>query len=267
MTEPKTSQAVVETHEANLPAPVARRGIDEYTWRALMTSVYPGAKSESVIMVWDYCKARHLDPLKKVVHIVPMQVTDAKTGNKEWRDVVMPGIAELRTTATRTGVYAGQDEPEFGPQKTHLTVAAPEWCKVTVYRIVQDMRVSFAHTAFFAEECATKDGGNSLNKMWTKRPRGQIAKCAEAGALRKAFPEELGGEYAAEEMEGKEFIEGSAARVDDPSESAERATQGTTQNLKQRIKDIQERGKKPEAPAPEVPVEDPAPGHPGTSEK
>ena len=252
MTEP---QAVVETREPNLPAPVARRGIDEYTWRALMTSVYPGAKSESVIMVWDYCKARHLDPLKKVVHIVPMQVTDAKTGNKEWRDVVMPGIAELRTTATRTGVYAGQDDPEFGPMITHLGVTVPEWCKVTVYRIVQGERVPFPHLAFFAEECATKDGGSALNKMWTKRPRGQIAKCGEAGALRKAFPEELGGEYTAEEMDGKEFIEGSAARVDDPSESAERATQGTTQNLKQRIKDIQERGKKPEGHDPKTTVD------------
>jgi hypothetical protein len=39
--------------------------------------------------------------------------------------------------------------------------------------------------------------------MWTKRPYGQIAKCAEAQALRKAFPEMTGSQPTADEMEGK----------------------------------------------------------------
>jgi hypothetical protein len=41
-----------------LPAAVARRGITEAQWRTLMNSLYPGAKGESVLLVWDYCKAR-----------------------------------------------------------------------------------------------------------------------------------------------------------------------------------------------------------------
>jgi len=41
--------------------------------------------------------------------------------------------------------------------------------------------------------------------MWAKRPRGQLEKCAEAAALRRAFPEEIGNEYAAEEVEGQAF--------------------------------------------------------------
>jgi hypothetical protein len=37
--------------------------------------------------------------------------------------------------------------------------------------------------------------------MWETRPRGQIDKCAEAAALRCAFPEECGGEFIPEEVQ------------------------------------------------------------------
>ncbi|WP_201283357.1 recombinase RecT, partial [Klebsiella pneumoniae] len=40
------------------------------------------------------------------------------------------------------------------------------------------------------------------NAMWKKRPYGQLAKCAEAQALRKAWPE-IGQQPTADEMEGK----------------------------------------------------------------
>ena len=40
--------------------------------RVLQTSLYPGASDASVRMVLSYCKAAHLDPMQKPVHIVPM---------------------------------------------------------------------------------------------------------------------------------------------------------------------------------------------------
>lgn len=187
---------------AAMPDGARERGIAPAVWATLTTSIYVGAAPDSVLAVWDYCHARRLDPLKRPAHIVPMRVT--VDGRDVWRDVIMPGIYELRTTAMRTGEYVGQDDPEFGPAGPvqGLSGAAPEWCRVTVYRWQHGERRAYPHIAYFAEECARKSGGE-VNSMWTRRPRGQLAKVAEAGALRKAFPEELGGVQAAEELEGK----------------------------------------------------------------
>ena len=197
--------------ESKLPSPVERRGIDEFTWRALVSSVFPGAKSESILMAVDYCRARKLDVLKKPVHIVPMQVKDAKTGEYGWRDVIMPGISELRTTAARTGEYVGHSEPAYGPEIEHKGVKAPEWCQVTVYRMINSVRAEFPHREYFKEVVATKKDG-AVNSMWTRRPIGQLTKCTIAGGLRDGFPEELGGVHTADEMEGR-IIDGGEADV------------------------------------------------------
>lgn len=189
----------MNTLPANIQTALTERSIDTAVWTTLQNSVFPGAKDESILLAVDYCKARKLDILKKPCHIVPMSVTDAKTGNKNWRDVIMPGIYEQRITAFRTGQMAGQDEPVFGDTVTFRGIEAPEWCRVTVYRFINNERCAFSHTEYFCEACATTKDGKP-NSMWSKRPRGQLAKCAEAGALRKAFPDELGGVITADEV-------------------------------------------------------------------
>ena len=184
------------------------KGIDVATWSALKNSIYPGAKDESVMMALDYCRARQLDPLLKPVHLVPMSVKDSRTGKSEWRDVVMPGIGLYRIQADRSGDYAGALEPEFGPDVTQtltgVEVTFPQWCKYTVFkRMPSGEIVEFSAKEYWIENYAT--GGRdttSPNAMWKKRPYGQLAKCAEAQALRKAWPE-IGQQPTAEEMEGK----------------------------------------------------------------
>lgn len=172
-----------------------RFGVDRATWKVVVEAVWPEAQSiESIAMALAYCKARGLDPLKRVVHIVPVWSSKAKC----MVDTVWPGIGELRTTAFRTKGYAGQDPAQYGPDITKnwngIEVTFPEWCQVTVYRMVQGQRCQFAgHPVYWLEEFASKKD-NSPNSMWVKRPRGQITKVAEACALRLAFPEELGDE-------------------------------------------------------------------------
>lgn len=203
----------MNTLPANIQTALTERNIDTTVWTTLQNSVFPGAKDESILLAVDYCKARKLDILKKPCHIVPMSVTDAKTGNKNWRDVIMPGIYEQRITAFRTGQMAGQDEPVFGDTVTFRGIEAPEWCRVTVYRFINNERCAFSHTEYFSEACATTKEGKP-NSMWSKRPRGQLAKCAEAGALRKAFPDELGGVITADEVNEEPINQHSATTPD-----------------------------------------------------
>lgn len=199
---------------------------------ALKTSLYPGATDESVDMVLAYCKAGGLDPMTKPVHVVPMWVPEKKQGNRVispagMRDVIMPGIELYRTKAHRTGEYAGQDEATFGPTIEEvlggISVRYPEWCSVAVYRLVNGNPVRYSAKAYWLESYATqKRDSDAPNAMWKKRPFGQLEKCAEALALRKAFPEAVGAQPTAEEMEGR-VIEGEASSVrQEPQQKLER---------------------------------------------
>lgn len=180
-------------------------------FKALKSSVFPGAKDESVLMVIDYCKAKNLDPLSKVVHLVPMYIEDKQTGIKGMRDVVMEGIDSHRVKASRTGKHIGTSEPEFGEIITKklgsMTISFPFYAKIVVKKLLDDGTVAeFVGKEFWLENYATKGRDDETpNKMWAKRTFSQLAKCAEAQGLRRAFPE-LCAHPTAEEMEGK-YIE------------------------------------------------------------
>lgn len=203
---------------SNLPAlAMAEKDLIE----TLGNSLYPGADHNSIRMVISYCKASELDPMQKPVHIVP--IWDSKLGRM--RDVVMPGIGLYRTQAARSGQYAGVSEPEFGPDVTEniggTPITFPSWCKVAVKRALPNGQiVEFFATERWKENYAAKGGKEKSiapNAMWTKRPYGQLAKCAEAQALRKAFPE-FGSQPTAEEMEGKEVYDERSVKQMGPAE-------------------------------------------------
>ena len=211
-----------------LPAPAAaltELGLDVGTWKVLTESIFPSAKTpEGVLLAVRYCQARKLDIMRRPVHVVPMW---SKALGREV-ETVWPGIAEVQTTAARTGQWAGMDAPRFGPDKTRtfrgrvrgeegwqdiaVTLTFPAWCEVTVYRVVQGTRCPFTETVWWEETYSRAGGARSEvpTDMWVKRPHGQLLKCAKAASLRAAFPEEA--DYTAEEMEGK-VIEADALPV------------------------------------------------------
>jgi len=220
-TTPPPGMAVARLAPSRLP--IVKGVAEEFDvtadqWRVLVDQIFPNARSvEAIGMALSYCRARKLDIYKRPVHIVPMW----SSALGKMVETVWPGIAEIRTTAHRTGNYAGIDPVKWGPitkrsffttvenedrstRQIETVVEYPEYAEVTVYRMVEGQRMAFTAQVFWDEAYATA-GRDTLmpNAMWMKRPRGQLDKCGEAAALRKAFPEELGNTYAAEEMEGR----------------------------------------------------------------
>jgi phage recombination protein Bet len=185
------------------PAIEERFGVDRASWKALVDAIFPNASStDSVILALSYCRARKLDPFKRNVHIVP--IWSKELGRMV--DTIWPGIGELRTTAFRTGEYAGRDDADFGPEVTMKLggkeFTFPQWCKVTVRRVVRGQAVAFCGPkVYWLETYATAKRDTDMpNEMWATRTYGQIEKCAEAAALRAAFPEEIGSDITADEV-------------------------------------------------------------------
>ncbi len=253
-----------------------RFGIDEEAWRALVEAIFPNAQSVgSIVLVLAYCKARNLDVFKRNVHIVPIWDKD----QRKYVDTIWPGIGELRTTAFRTRQYAGRDATVFGQDMTSewgsgreaLKVVHPEWAQVTVYRMIEGQRVAFAGPPVFWLEnfAATREG--SPNSMWVKRPRGQIDKCAEAAALRAAFPEELGDTPTSDEAPviyqngnqplgaGPGMETSLQAGIAGCKDRMRKAVESVTKDAPPVEGELVEPGEPVDWPAPEPPVEGPEP--------
>lgn len=215
---------VVQPPRLPMPSEVAPLGFDEGQWKALVDAVFPSAKTvDGVLLAITYCKERGLDIFKRPVHVVPMWNSAL---NREV-ETVWPGIADYRTTASRTGQWAGNDECLFGPtlregfkekanrgkgENAYVAQAKcapfdfPEWAQVTVYKFMAGQRVAFVGPKVYFKEIFSGDKGLRVpNARWRQAPWQMLEKCAEAAALRRAFPEELGNDYTAEEMSGKAY--------------------------------------------------------------
>lgn len=153
------------------------------------------------------CKRVDLDPFARQVWFVKRrQKRQDSRGNDEWVDVGRPetGIDGYRTIAERSKEYAGQGPTMWcgadGEWRTvWLSDKPPSAAKVTIYRT--GFAVPLEHVALFSEFCPARLKSGDLPGMWRKMPANQIAKCAEAGGFRKAFPRDLSGLVTDVEME------------------------------------------------------------------
>lgn len=154
-------------------------------------------------------QAKGLDPFTRQISAI---VYNKKNAEKRKMSIIV-GIDGFRVIAERSGVYRpDEDEPVFeydpdlkGPTNPLGLVKA----KVRIWK--KDKPVT--GVAYWEEFAPVKDewsedesgkrrptGKQTLDGNWPKMGRIMLAKCAEAQALRKAFPEHLSGLY-----EGAEF--------------------------------------------------------------
>jgi phage recombination protein Bet len=153
----------------------------------------PGATPIEFRMLLEVARLRRLNPFLKQIHFVKRR---SKDRNDNWIEswTSQVSIDGLRAIAQRTGLYDGQDEPEFERDKDGLILAA----KVCVYR--KDWSRPAVGVARWSEYVQTTRDGKPT-KFWDTMPHVMIGKCAEALALRKAFPEDLAGVFTDEEMQ------------------------------------------------------------------
>lgn len=166
-------------------APAVAESIETYNrLQAVRNVLAPDLNDQELQLFAMVAQRSGLDPFAKQVYAI----------KRQGRVTFQTGIDGFRSTAERTGEYAGSDLPEFGPDMN----GHPEWAEVTVYREKRSgVRFGQAARAYWNEFYP----GDGQGHMWKKMPRNQLAKCAEALALRKAFPYVLSDIYTPEEMD------------------------------------------------------------------
>lgn len=208
------------TNIKNLPAVVVE---EERSLAAIVTwtpeqvqlvkdTVCRGADDNEFKIFCYTCKRTGLDPFARQIYAIKRY--DAQLEREVM--TVQTGIDGYRVIADRNG-YAGQDSPQLAFEQPGDR--QPTSATVTVYRLVAGQRVAFSHTAYWDEYVQLKKDG-TMTRFWSKMPKNQLAKCAEAGALRKAFPNDLSGIYTTDEMAQADNPEPTTASKPAPSRKA-----------------------------------------------
>lgn len=165
--------------------------------RVVRETVAKGADNAELAMFAHVCARTKLDPFTKQIHFTKR--FDRRMGKEV--AVIITGIDGFRVVANRSGKFRG--------------VVGPVWCgKDGVWRDVwlEDSppfaaKVGVRHADFdepvfaiarWSASCPMRDGRPT--GLWADRDAEQLAKCAEALALRMAFPNDLSGLYTSDEM-------------------------------------------------------------------
>lgn len=164
----------------------------------IRNTICKGSTDVEFKLFLNQCRATGLNPLARQIFAVQRYDFMAKKSVMS----IQVSIDGFRLIAERTGKYAGQVGPfwcgEDGIWKdVWLTDIPPVAARVGALR--NDFKEPCWGVARFNAYAQRKKEGD-LTRMWATMPDAMLCKCAEALALRKAFPQELSGVYSSDEM-------------------------------------------------------------------
>lgn len=191
----------------------------------IKSKISKDASDEEIAFFLELCKQTGLNPFANQIWLVPFYDKEAK--RNKYAPIV--SIDGLRSLAQNTGEYDGQCAPiwvdENGNEfKIWTSTKNPFACKISVYKKgVKNPTVGIAYFNMYAKELKDRDTGKSYyGGFWAtpQKAAHMISKCAEALALRKAFPQKLSYLFIREEMEhnvkqGSKYEQGITVATDD----------------------------------------------------
>lgn len=170
----------------------------------LKNSICRGVSNEEFEMFLMACHKTQLDPFMRQIYAVKRK---AKKPDGSWGETmtIQTGIDGYRLIAERTGRYAPGSEPSYVYDNNGNLLSSTAYIKKQTQDGTWHTVSASAYVDEYMQTFQDKNTGEKKpTGMWVNMPRTMLAKCAEAQALRKAFPAEMSGVYTKEEMQQAE---------------------------------------------------------------
>lgn len=193
--------------------------------RSALQHIGVAEASEGDLQVFFHvCKRTGLDPFARQIHMIGRNTKNQRTNQWEVKYTIQTGIDGFRLIGRRAAAKTRESISLTAPQWAHedgtwRDVWSPKWGLPIAARVtIERNGHPFPAVALFDEYKQTRKDG-ALTSMWAQRPAGQLAKCAEALGWRMAFPQDLSGIYADDEMHQADTA---TNRTDQPASGTDR---------------------------------------------